>query len=157
MGDKSLPLLEASFDWVRQAAPSQAVTAGLWNYSNAFAHINDTLVKSSDIISFHTYGALSDLQRILDSLATHNRPIICTEWMARWTGSRIDIHLPVLKERGVPCYSWGLVNGRTQTNIGWDTIRSQYDTTEWFHDLFYSDGTPYKPEEIEVIRRLTSA
>jgi hypothetical protein len=39
--------------------------------------------------------------------------------MARLQGSRWDTDLPLFQQEAVGCYSWGLVNGRTQCQFAW--------------------------------------
>ena len=54
----------------------------------------------------------------------------------------------------------GLVMGKTQTHLPWDSWQKPYTDREpevWFHEVFRSDGTPYRPEETELLKRLTSA
>ena len=41
--------------------------------------------------------------------------------MRRASGSRFETHLPFFKEHGIGCYSWGLVNGKTQTHLPWNS------------------------------------
>ncbi len=149
--DKSLPLLEASFAWARKCHPTQPLTTGIW--VEEFIALNEASCNLSDIISFHNYGPLPGTIRMMEMLTKFGRPIVCTEWMARTMGSRIETHLPVFKEKKVGCYSWGLVNGKTQTHIPWSCLKA--DTNEWFHDLFHSNGQPYDAAEIEIIQKLT--
>lgn len=154
IGDASLPLVEAAFAWARAAQPTQPLTVASWNHgSPAFAAQNELLLRESDVVTFHHYGDLDSTRAILERLAAHGRPVLCTEWMARTLGSRIATHLPLFRERGVGCYVWGLVNGRTQTQFGWEFLRGKVDGSEWFHDLFHGDGTPYAPAEIALLRR----
>jgi hypothetical protein len=54
--------------------------------------------------------------------------------------------------------NWGLVVGKTQTNLPWDSWRHPYVGYEppiWFHEVFYGDGRPYRQHEVDMIRRLT--
>jgi len=52
-------------------------------------------------------------------------------------------------------YNWGLVLGKTQTNLNWYTMTGSPnpDAREWQHDVMYPDGTPYDGEELSIIRR----
>ena len=87
------------------------------------------------------------------------RPIICTEYMARGAGNMIDTILPIAKKYNVGAINWGLVAGRAQTWLPWDSWQRPYVTikpTVWFHDLFNPDGTLYRPREGELIRQLAS-
>lgn len=152
-GSKSLPLLEATFRWARAVSPSQPLTTGSWFHHrklNSFAHA------ASDIISFHNYGDLAALDADIGGLKAFGRPVICTEWMARTTGSRFESHLPLLKERGVGAISWGLVSGKTQTIYPWGSPESEQPPSVWFHDILHPDGTAYIPEEVRIIREATS-
>jgi len=53
----------------------------------------------------------------------------------------------------------GLVAGKTQTYLPWDSWEHPYTDREpsvWFHEIFRTDGKPYSAEETELIKRLTS-
>jgi hypothetical protein len=156
MGDKSLPLVEAAFTWAREATPRQPLTVAVWN--EELANLNEAQLALSDVISFHVYTDYAGMVERIERYSTHNRPLLCTEWMARARASSFDRELPLFKSKKVGCYSWGLVNGRMQTHFPWDnkpggTVDPE---TGWFHDIFHQDGTPYRPEEIEAIRRNTA-
>jgi hypothetical protein len=156
MGDRSLPLVEQAFVWARRGGAEQPLTISVWNQSESFAALNAAMLEGSDVVSFHLYGPLADTEALMDKLQAHGRPVVCTEWMARPLGSRITTHLPVFRQRGVGCFVWGLVNGRTQTHIPWEFLKGKVDKTEWFHDLFHADGKPYAEDEIALLRRLSS-
>jgi hypothetical protein len=54
--------------------------------------------------------------------------------------------------------NWGFAQGKTQTNLPWDSWQHPYTDREpsiWFHEVFRNDGTPYMVEEVEFIRRMT--
>jgi hypothetical protein len=152
MGDRSRPLVEAAFRWARQAQPSQPLTVSVWN--GTLGEMNRVLVEQSDVISFHAYTDYAGMVRQIDQYEQQLRPVICTEWMARPRGARFDTELPLFKRRGVGCFQWGLVAGRTQARFPWwNKPGGQVDPQfGWFHDIFHSDGKPYRPEEIDVIR-----
>ncbi len=79
--------------------------------------------------------------------------------MARGAGSLFDTVLPVAKKYRVGAINWGLVAGKSQTYLPWDSWQRPYverPPTIWFHDVFYSDGKPYREREVEIIRNLTS-
>jgi len=156
MGDKSLPLVEAAFSWAREVNPQQPLTVSVWNAG--LTNLNNAQLARSDIISFHAYTNYDGMSKTIDEYSRHQRPVVCTEWMARAKGSRFDRELPLFKSKGVGCYSWGLVNGRTQCQFPWWNKKGgRIDPkTGWFHDIFYKDGRPYDPEEIEAIRKVTS-
>ena len=47
------------------------------------------------------------------------RPLLCTEYLARQLHSRFESHLPIFRERDIGAISWGLVSGKTQTIHPW--------------------------------------
>ncbi len=155
MGDKSRPLVEAAFGWARAAKPTQPLTVSVWH--GGLAELNRLQLDESDIVSFHAYTDYAGMVRQIDQYEEHPRPVVCTEWMARVRGSRFDTELPLFKRRGVGCYAWGLVNGRTQAQFPWwNKPGGQVDPQlGWFHDIFYADGRPYRPSEIDAIRWYT--
>ena len=50
----------------------------------------------------------------MEWLKNSGRPIICTEYMSRGSGSTFETVMPYFKEN-VGAINWGLVNGRSQT------------------------------------------
>jgi hypothetical protein len=150
MGNRSLPLVEATFAWAREAKPLQPLTMGPWG---APAEISRRQLELSDIVSFHRYDNYAGLRDAIAQYKAHGRPVICTEWMARLQGSRWDTDLPLFRKEAVGCYSWGLVNGRTQCQFAWYHRKGTPEPKVWFHDLFRKDGTPYDPAEHEAIRK----
>jgi hypothetical protein len=114
-------------------------------------------LENSDVITFHNYDRPEKMQLTIDSLRRFNRPIICTEYMARPRGSTFEAILPILKKEKVGAYNWGFVSGKTQTIYPWDSWEKQYpdEPPLWFHDIFRPDGRPYDTKETELIRKLT--
>jgi len=153
MGNRSLPLVEATFAWARAAGPSQPLTMGPWGGP---AEISRRQMELSDVISFHFYGNYDGLRNQIASYKKQLRPVINTEWMARLQGSRWETDLPLFKREAVGCYSWGLVNGRTQCQFAWYHKRGTPEPKVWFHDLFHADGRPYDAKELEAIRKTTA-
>jgi hypothetical protein len=161
-GDKSLPLLRAVFEWARAVDPSQPLTAGIW-FDNK--ELNKFQLAASDIITFHNYQTADRLEKEIAELELYGRPVICTEWMARTTGSLVGTHLPVFASHKVGCINWGLVSGKTNTIFAWqdlDNPMARIDLSSsdecgepkvWFHDLFRLDGTPYDPDEVEAFKK----
>ncbi len=153
MGNKSLPLVEATFAWARQMKPSQPLTISVWG---APAKISRRQLELSDITSFHFYGNYERLRKGIARFKKQGRPVINTEWMARLQGSQWQTDLPLFKREAVGCYSCGLVNGRTQCQFAWYHKRGTPEPKVWFHDLFHDNGQPYDPSEHEVIRRVAT-
>jgi hypothetical protein len=90
-------------------------------------------------------------------LARWERPLLCTEYMARPMGSTFATVLPWLKSQRIGAYNWGFVAGKSQTQYPWDSWKRPYAAPPkvWFHDIFRSDGTPYDAKEIAAIKRVT--
>ena len=80
-----LPLLKQVFKWSREINPSQPVTCGVWN--DNLKELNAFQVKNSDIITYHNYSDEANHQKMIDSLKLYNRPLVCTEYMARRNNS----------------------------------------------------------------------
>ncbi|MEN6576766.1 MAG: family 43 glycosylhydrolase [Phycisphaerales bacterium] len=154
MGNKSLPLVEAAFDWARQARPSQPLTIGVWGGPK---EISNRQIEFSDVISFHLYGNRDAMKGRIADLQKLHRPVICTEWMARTLGSKYETELPLFKQEKVACYNWGLVNGRTQCQYPWGSPKDAPEPQVWFHDLLRPDGSPKNADEVAFIRKLTGA
>ncbi len=93
----------------------------------------------SDIISFHNYGPPAEFEKRIEWLKRYNRPIFCTEYMARPKGSTFEGILPIAKKYKVAAINWGLVAGKTQTYLPWDSWQHPYtdrQPEEWFHEVF---------------------
>jgi hypothetical protein len=154
-------LLPQVFAWAREANPSQPLTSGVWlgDYSSddKLSPVQRTQLENSDVISFHSYGDLPSLKVAVDRLRRFNRPIVCTEYMARPNGSTFEPHLGWMKEQNVAAYNWGFVSGKSQTIYPWDSWQKKYTSEPplWFHDILRMDGTPYKQSEVDYIRRVT--
>lgn len=81
--------------------------------------------------------------------------MICTEYMARTRNSRFATILPLLKKHHVGAINWGFVAGKSNTIYQWDTpIPSGEQPVEWFHDIFHRDGSPYRQDEVNLIKKL---
>jgi len=147
-------MIQQVVQWAREAGPTQPVTIAVWTNKNR--SLNDLMIANSDVITFHVYTGFNGLKGRIAELKTYGYPIICSEWMARGMGSRFDTDLPLFKAEQVGCYQWGLVNGRTQCQFPWSNKPGGIvdPKTGWFHDILHSDGTPYRQEEVDVIRKV---
>src|SRR5690625_2979709 len=158
-------LLPQVYEWARSANPTQPLTAGLWigdDWSDRDKQgaIERIQLNESDVISFHDYGWPESFAARVEQLKGYGRPLIATEYMARGTGSTIDGTMPLGKEYNVGMINWGLVDGKIQTRLPWDSWFHPYTDQQpviWFHDVFQSDGTPYRQAEIDLIKRLSAA
>lgn len=152
-GLETLPLLKNVFKWAREANPEQPVSAGLWNWG--YQELNTFQAQNSDILTYHCYDNPEAHQRIINLLKTHDLPMICTEYMARTRNNNFANTLPMLKKEHIGAINWGLVNGKTNTIFAWDTpIDSGEEPTVWFHDVFRKNGTPYRKDETDLIKKL---
>jgi hypothetical protein len=154
-------LLPKAFNWARAAGATQPLTSGLWGESwlePAGASGNAlTQLKESDIISFHSYDVPAIFEKKVVALIHYHRPLICTEYMARGTGSTFQNTLPLARRYHVGAINWGLVQGKTQTIFPWDSWQKPYDhePSPWFHDIFRGDGRPYDAKETALIREMS--
>ena len=157
-------LLPLAFGWARSQDPVQPLTCGLWQHDDwsptaSLTGVETTQLALSDFVSFHDYGGTEQFSRRVAQLAAWGRPVVCTEWLARTAGSTIDAILPTAHRLHVGMMNWGLVAGRTQTTLPWDSWVNPYPATpeHWFHDLLKDDGTPYCAVEAATIRSLATA
>jgi hypothetical protein len=154
--DSSYHLLTKVFQWARAVNPDQPITAGIWVWD--FDKLNAFQVNNSDIVTYHDYEEPQWHRRVIDLLKTTGRPLICTEYMARTRNSRFSNILPLLKERNVGAIHWGFVEGKSNTIYAWDTpLPDGGQPIEWFHDIYKRDGTPYREDEINFIKKLNSS
>jgi hypothetical protein len=160
--DYVLPLLKKSFQWARDANPSQPLTSAVWvgNWSSpdSLQAIEKVQLEESDIISFHNYENAEEFQKRVDWLLPYGRPILCTEYMARGNGSFFETSLPIAKKHKIAAYNWGLVDGKTQTKYPWDSWKKKYTGPPkiWFHEVFHNNGKPYDKDETDLIKKLTT-
>jgi hypothetical protein len=152
--NRSMNLLTKVFAWAHQVNPSQPVSSGIWN--KKLVDINKFQLENSDVINYHNYENDSIQKLVIDSLRIYGKPLICTEYMARGANSQFTNVMPLLKKENVAAINWGLVSGKTNTIYAWnDPHPDGSEPVLWFHDIFRKDGTPYKQEEIDVIKKLT--
>ena len=157
----TLPLLLNAFAWARQAGATQPLTSAVWHddWSEGakLKPIPRAQLDNSDVISFHVYADLPATHERVESLRHYHRPLVCTEYMARPTGSTFASILPYLRQERVAAYNWGFVAGKTNTIYPWDSWQKTYTAEPkiWFHDIFRPDGTPFDPREMETIKGIT--
>jgi len=157
------PLLSAVFDWVEAAGPSQPTTTPLWtghihwSKFDSLTSLQQLQISRSDVISFHHYNNVELLQHAVEQLVGYDKPLVCTEYMARGANSYFNPNMEYLQEAGVAAYNWGLVSGLTQTIYPWDSSTKPYETEPdpWFHDIMTTDGICKYPDEYTYIRNIT--
>jgi hypothetical protein len=156
-------LVGKSFAWAREVNPAQPLTVGVWGgpewtKRDELNQVHRTVLELSDVITFHNYDGPEAMQSRINQLKPLNRPLICTEFMARGNGSTFEAILPILKREKVGAYCWGLVEGKSQTKYPWSTWQSPIIDTEpdpWHHDIFHTDGRPYQEQEVGFIKSIT--
>ncbi|MAS58917.1 MAG: 1,4-beta-xylanase, partial [Gammaproteobacteria bacterium] len=148
--------------------PNQPLTACLdGSVGKAIVQLNQM---KSDVITFHCYEGFK-LKSAIEKHLKLNRPVICTEYMAREFGTTFEFSLPIFKNYRVGCYNWGLVAGKSQTHFGWSTIADLQklkkggkflnsgdpipEPEKWFHDIFRVDGSAYDDGEVSFIKMIT--
>lgn len=158
-------LLADVFDWAQSVDPEQPLTSGLWigehwDDARTLDPVETIQVSRSDVLSFHDYNWPEHFEARARQMLSYGRPVICTEFMARGAGSTFDGSLPIGKKLNIGMINWGFVDGRTQTRLPWDSWQKPYthdEPTVWFHEIFHTDGTPYRKAETDLITRLTTS
>ena len=151
----SADLLTAVYDWARSVNPSQPLTTAPFRWTEPFNTINEIHLNNADLISFHDYEALPRTQAVVERLKPLGRPLLCTEYMARTADCTFESHLPYFKDQNIGAFNWGLVAGRIQTNVAWEAFPGADEPPLWFHDIFRGDHTPYRSDEVALIRSQT--
>jgi len=154
-----LTLLPMTFAWARSANPTQPLTSGVWkgdwSTNEKLSPMEKIQLDESDVISFHNYDQPVEFAKRIEWLQRYHRPLLCTEYMARGNKSTFEGSLPVAKKYRVAAINWGLVAGKTQTFLPWDSWKKPYVDREpaiWFHEVFRTDGKPYIPAEVTFIK-----
>ena len=157
-----LALLPKAFAWAREARAEQPLTSavwkGDWSTPEKMTPMDLLQIDLSDVVTFHNYDSPTELEKRINWLKRYNRPMICSEYMARGNGSYFFGSLLIGKVHNVGMINWGFVQGKTQTHLPWDSWERPYIDREpsvWFHEVFRNNGQPYLPEEVEFIKRMT--
>ena len=123
-------LLPRAFAAARSAQPSQPLSSPLWagDFSDPtkFNPTQTVQFEQSDILTFHNYGFPESFMTAIRQLKAYGRPVLCSEYMARDAGSVFDTCLPIAYEERVMAINWGLVSGRSQTILTWDSWQHPY-------------------------------
>jgi len=140
IGDRSQHLVQDSWTWAREVAPSQPVTStGFGNIGEMNSAINTA---NSDLHSIHSYDGISAIRETVTEWKAMGRPVLMTEWLNRtraedipaeirpllndamiskgFDGTNIpQVVLPYLKAEKVGAVHWGFVTGVSETNWNW--------------------------------------
>ena len=150
-----LPLLRDAYAWARDAAPTQPLTTCHFG----IPEVEAIGLEQADIVTFHHYGDAKGVEKLITELQEKaaGRPVICTEYMSRGSGSMFKTHLPIFEKYGVGAINWGLVAGKSNTIYPWSSWKEPGVVPEpelWFHDIFRKDGSPYDASEVEFVREI---
>jgi len=148
-----LQLLEQVYTTAVRANPQQPLTSAPFTTDLSGA-IPQFQINSSDIITFHNYAPLSGTMENIVALRQFNRPLICSEYMARSAGSTFHTHTKYYHAEKIGAINWGLVAGKTQTYFPWGSKPNTPIPLVWFHDIFNNTGEPYSPYEIQFFKDL---
>ena len=125
-----LGLLPQVFAWARTAHPTQPLTSGLWHGDWTSLATMPPLariqVEESDIISFHNYGWPEEFEQRVKRAAA----VSPASHLHRIHGPRdrqpFDTVLPIAHKYRVGAINWGLVAGKSQTYLPWDSWQRPY-------------------------------
>ncbi len=160
-GEMGVKLVKSTFLWLRQINPSQPITSapwyGDWSSVDKMNDMNRFLFENSDVITFHNYDKADEFEKRVKYLEQFKRPVICTEYMSRGSGSTFETVTPIAKKYKVGAIGWGLVSGKSQTIYAWDSWQKPYanEPVVWFHDVFRANGKPYNEAEIKLLKTLS--
>jgi len=153
MDARSQSLMEAAFAWAREIEPIQPLTTGAWtDFNSPFSR---RMMELSDVVSFHGYDPVPDIEAKLKTCAAYGRPVLCTEWLVRRNGNTFEQILPLFHDRKIGCCNWGLVAGRTQTYFPWGSPKGAPEPKVWQHDTLRANGTPFDAREVQFIKVTT--
>ena len=155
------------FTILREKKVKQPLTADVWRMSTATeqaSEIEKIAIELSDIITFHYYGPYSNMVLLIETLReAYDRPLINNEWLNRLNDNNYKEIFPLFYLERIGSYSWGLMQGYSQTFEPWggyfrrqDFLDGKLDLTKWQHDLYRFNGYPYDPNEIKLIKRFTA-
>jgi len=160
-------LLEKTVAWARQLNPSQPLTVPVFTDDPTGDLAADALKRDTynwtlqavDVVTFHNYnpvaGVAIDIKQLRGRVG--GRPLVCSEYMARTTGSTFDPVLGFLQQHLVWAVNWGWVSGKSQTIFPWDSWNKNYPAEPklWHHDVLRSSGKLYLAIEGAYIKNHT--
>jgi len=159
-GSMSMPHMINFFEAARKHSPVQPLTAGPWTVTrtNTLPEIQQLAMDLSDVISYHDYSGYENSIGIISRLKKEGRPLFNTEWLHRVQNNKVQTHLPLYWLEGVGIYNWGFVVGKSQNHEPWEAIwkryysgeRTDYDFTQWQHELVRPNMRPYDPREYDL-------
>jgi hypothetical protein len=155
--------IEAAVHWCREMSPVQPITASIFYWNDFKANTTNEIfarrckVESMmDIHNFHYYEAASSHMKSLEMMAKGlkemtDRPLVCTEAIARSRGSTFSRSFADFSQYHVHFYTWGLFICDMNWSVVWG--KSTYEPYDpLFHDLLHPDGEPIDRRELDLLR-----
>ncbi len=161
---RQMDWLEKMVEWCRSENPVQPITSSIiWEggeYDTTTTHYKRRMEieRMMDIHNVHTYRFLeaehtppAEIIRRMKEM--DGRPLVSSECMARTVSGGLTRTLKLFAREHVNFYLWGMfITDSRNWSVQWG--RTTYDPYEpIFHDLLYSDGTPYDYRELENLRK----
>ena len=148
--EDTLPLMDQTFNWVRDVDPSQPLAVAVWKeFGSAMAARK---LERSDLVTFQSFESVEGIEARLMLLKRYQRPIVCSDWLMRQAGNDFEKVLPLFAAYRVGWFNRGLVAGKTQLEIQQAQYRSEKDPDLWQQAVLRPDGKPYDGREIELIQ-----
>lgn len=157
--ERALQLMTSARAWALEMGPIQPITSGVflgqWGDEATLSDLNAFMLTQMDVVSFHSYSGPDIVSDQLGDLRQYGRPLLCTEYMGRPESTFEEI-LPLFDQFDVHAWSWGFVDGRSQTKFHWSSWEEPVvgEPDPWFHDVLHPDGTPYDGDEADFLRGL---
>jgi hypothetical protein len=156
-------LLKKTFEWARAVNPSQPLSMGIWRGNidhwgnlDSLPRTDKYMIENSDVITFHAYDHPENVIRKIEELKKYNRPMLCTEYIARGNNNTFEAIMPLFKKDKIAAINWGFVSGKTNTIYPWHSWDKPFEQEPevWHHDILRADGTPYSETEVTLIKKM---
>ena len=158
----ALPLMRKLYEWAWEVRPDQPLSSSVWYGRGANGDyrrmwdIFSFVCLNSDIINFHCYQPVYELEPFVKELAVFHRPMICEEYMARTQGSTFDRCLTFMKQEKIGAISWGLAEGKCKWRYPRGHKEGDPEPEIWFHSLYDENYKPFSEIELEMLKRITA-
>ena len=161
---RQMDWLEKMVEWCRLENPVQPITSsiiwegGEYDTTSTYYKRRMEVERMMDIHNIHNYRFLqpehtTPIEIIKRMKQMDGRPIVSSEVLARPVSGGLTRTLKLFAREHVNFYLWGMfVTDSRNWSVQWG--HTTYDPYEpIFHDMLYSDGTPYDYREIENLRK----
>ena len=148
--EKTLPLMDQAFNWAREIDPEQPLSVPAWKEFGSAMTARE--LERSDLVTFHSFASVENVQALLLLMQRYNRPIVCTDWLLRQEDNTFEKILPLFSNYRVGWFNRGLVQGKTQQWIQQPEHRTDRPADLWQHDVLTPEGKGYKDSELQLIQ-----